>query len=209
MPASTSPAPTSPAKAPRVTARERLLESANELFYREGVQSVGIDRIIEHAGVAKASLYNSFGSKEELVLAYLESRHELIAGRLRAAVEAQDTPRAKILAVFDSQAVTMSRPDYRGCAFAAASAEAKPGGSVERSTRSYRGWIRELFTELATAAGARDPELLARQLQLLYDGAASSRNLDHDPLAAPTARAAVESLLDVSIPAKARSRSSR
>ncbi len=199
-----------PVKTPRVSARERLLASANELFYREGVQSVGIDKIIEHAGVAKASLYNSFGSKEELVHAYLESRHEVVAARITAAVEAQATPRDKILAVFDSQAVSMSRPDYRGCAFAAASAEAKPGGSVEESTRSYRTWLRALFTELATAAGAPDPGLLARQLQLLYDGAASSGNLDQDPVAAAsTARAAVESLLGASIPAKAPSRSSR
>jgi AcrR family transcriptional regulator len=196
----------SPTKTPRVTARDRLLESANELFYREGVQSVGIDRIIEHAGVAKATLYNTFGSKDELVHAYLEHRHEVIAARIQAAVDAQATPWAKILAIFDSQAKTMARPDYRGCAFAAASAEAKPGGSVERSTRSYRSWMRELFTELSTRAGARDPEMLARQLQLLYDGAASAGNLDHDPQAAATARAAVESLLGASIPARARPR---
>jgi AcrR family transcriptional regulator len=205
-----SPAPSAPStRGPRATARERLLASANELFYREGVQSVGIDRIIEHAGVAKASLYNSFGSKEELVHAYLEHRHEVIAARIRAAVDAASTPWAKILAVFDSQAETMRRPGYRGCAFAAASAEAKPGGSVEQSTRSYRAWMRELFTELATSAAARDPELLGRQLQLLYDGAASSGNLDHDPLAAATARTAVASLLSASVPARARPRTSR
>ena len=58
------------------SARERLLAAANELFYAEGVQTVGIDRVIERAGVAKASLYNTFGSKENLVRAYLESRHE-------------------------------------------------------------------------------------------------------------------------------------
>ena len=201
--------PASPTKAPRVTARERLLASADELFYREGVQSVGIDRIIEHAGVAKASLYNSFGSKEELVHAYLESRHQLISARITAAVESQTTPWAKILAIFDSQAETMRRPDYRGCAFAAASAEAKPGGTVEQSTRAYRAWLRELFTDLATRAAARDPELLGRQLQLIYDGAASSRTLDHDALAAATARVAVETLLAASIPAKARPRASR
>jgi AcrR family transcriptional regulator len=199
----------SPTKAPRATARERLLQSANELFYREGVQSVGIDRIIEHAGVAKASLYNTFGSKEELVHAYLVHRHEVIADRLQRAVDAQTTPRARILAIFDSQAETIRRPGYRGCAFAAASAEAKPGGSVEQSTRFYRAWVRDLFTGLAAEAGAADPELLGRQLHLLYDGAGSSGNLDRDPTAATTARAAAESLLDASIPAKARSRAAR
>jgi len=125
----------------------------------------------------------------------------VIADRLQRAVDAQSTPRARILAIFDSQAETIRRPDYRGCAFAAASAEARPGGSVEKSTHAYRGWVRDLFTGLAAETGAADPELLGRQLHLLYDGAGSSGNLDRDPTAAATARTAAESLLDASIPA--------
>src|SRR6202166_2107173 len=74
------------------TARERLLAAANELFYAEGVQTVGVDRIIEHAGVAKASLYNLFGSKEALVAAYLASRHERTTSRLTEAIERVDDP---------------------------------------------------------------------------------------------------------------------
>jgi AcrR family transcriptional regulator len=181
---------------PKVSARERLLESANELFYREGVHSVGIDRVIEHAGVAKASLYNTFGSKEELVHAYLLGRHATTTARVTAAVEAQTTPREKVLAVFDSQADAQRQPGFRGCAFSAASAESKPGGLVEEATRDYRHWFRSLFTELAASADAADPGLLGRQLHLLYDGAASAGNLDHDPAAAGTARAAAEVLLD-------------
>src|ERR1700746_3618967 len=86
--------------------RERLLAAADELFYAEGVQSVGIDRVIERAGVAKASLYSTFGSKEELVRAYLDERHARIVGRLPAAVDAVDPaePVKRILAVFDAQA---------------------------------------------------------------------------------------------------------
>src|SRR6202043_3203217 len=84
--------------------RERLLDAANELFYAEGVQTVGIDRVIERAGVAKASLYNLFGSKEELVAAYLASRHERTTSGLTDAIESVDNPREKILAVFDHQA---------------------------------------------------------------------------------------------------------
>jgi len=70
----------------RSSARERLLDAANDLFYAEGVQTVGVDRIIERAGVAKASLYNLFGSKEELVAAYLASRHERTTTRLTEAI---------------------------------------------------------------------------------------------------------------------------
>jgi AcrR family transcriptional regulator len=182
---------------PRTSARERLLASADELFYQEGVHSVGIDRVIEHAGVAKASLYNSFGSKEELVQAYLQQRHEATSARLTRVVAEHDDPRAKILAIFDSQGEVMARPGFRGCAFSGASAEAKPGGLVEESTRAYRDWIRALFTDLAGQAGAHRPAELARQLHLLYDGAASSGNLDHDAGAAHAARGAAEVLVDV------------
>ena len=88
----------------RGSARDRLLQAANELFYAEGVQTVGIDRIIERAGVAKASLYNHFASKEELVAAYLASRHDATTSRLVRAIEGVDDPRQKILAVFEAQA---------------------------------------------------------------------------------------------------------
>ncbi len=150
------------------------LEAATELFYADGVQSVGIDRAIERAGVAKASLYSTFGSKEELVRAYLEERHSTILGWRRAAVASVDDPVEKILAVFDSQARDFRRPDFNGCAFAGAMAESAPGGRVDEASKSYREDIRALFEELAVGVGAKDPDLLARQLQMLYDGARSA-----------------------------------
>ena len=165
---------------PKRSPRERLLEAATELFYADGVQSVGIDRVIERAGVAKASLYSTFGSKEELVRAYLEERHSTILRWRRAAVESVDDPVEKILAVFDSQARDFRRPDFNGCAFAGAMAESAPGGRVDEASKSYREDIRALFEELAVGAGAKDPDLLARQLQMLYDGAGSAAKLDRD-----------------------------
>src|ERR1700733_14855889 len=161
--------------------RERLLQAASELFYAEGVQSVGIDRVIERAGVAKASLYSTFGSKEQLVCAYLAARHAQTLGRLRAAVDAVEDPVERILTVFDAQAQLFRTPDYRGCAFAAAAAEAPAGGRVDEATESYRRDIRVLFTELSSAAGAKDPALLATQLQLIYDGGGLAANMDHNP----------------------------
>src|SRR5579884_1452511 len=103
--------------APTRSARERLLEAARELFYTEGVHTVGIDRVIERAGVAKASLYSTFGSKEGLVRAYLEEYHDRILARRRAAAESAPDPVSAILAVFDSMARDYQRPDYNGCAF--------------------------------------------------------------------------------------------
>ena len=181
--------------ATRPSARERLLAAANELFYDEGVHTVGIDRVIEHAGVAKASLYNTFGSKDALVRAYLETRHDNMVQRITAVVDRYDAPRERLLAVFEAQAEISAEPDYRGCAFARASAESHPGDLVEQATSTYRAWVRGMLTELAEQAGVPEPQVLARQLHLLYDGAGQSARLDHDPTAALAARAAAAVLL--------------
>src|SRR3982750_2332359 len=109
--------------APRQSARERLLAAAGELFYEEGLNSVGIDRVIERAGVAKASLYDCFGSKEELIRAYLQERHEARRTRLTAMLARYTTPRERLLGVFDSLAELFAQPRFRGCAFVRASAE--------------------------------------------------------------------------------------
>ena len=188
------------AGAVRLSARERLLAAANELFYNEGVHTVGIDRVIEQAGVAKASLYNTFGSKDELVRAYLQLRHDSVTQRITAAVERYDTPRERLLAVFEGQAELFAQPDYRGCAFARASAESQPGDLAEQATETYRRWVRTLLTELAAQAGVPPgPGVLARQLHLLYDGSGQSARLDHDPAAAVAARAAAAVLLDAAL----------
>jgi AcrR family transcriptional regulator len=184
----------------RASARDRLLAAANELFYAEGVQTVGIDRIIERAGVAKASLYNVFGSKEELVAAYLASRHDRTAGRLTEVIESVDDPRQKILAVFDSQAEQYQQPDFNGCAFIAASTEAPAHSLVEQAADQFRTWILAMFTNLAQQAGAADPANIGRQLYLIYDGAGLAGRMDHhDPAIAPAARSAVEVLLDAAL----------
>jgi AcrR family transcriptional regulator len=184
----------------RASARDRLLQAANELFYAEGVQTVGIDRIIERAGVAKASLYNHFASKEELVAAYLASRHDYTADRIVKAIEGVDDPRQKILAVFDSQAKQYEQRDFHGCAFIAACAEAPSGGLVEKAADEFRAWIRNMFTDLAAQAGAVNPTSLGRQLHLIYDGAGLAGRMDHhDPGIRSSARHAVETLLDAAL----------
>jgi AcrR family transcriptional regulator len=177
------------------SARERLLAAASELFYDEGVHTVGIDRVIERAGVAKASLYNTYGSKDELVRAYLEQRHEVIAARITRYLERYTTPRERLLGVFEAQGEIFGDAGYRGCAFVSASAES-PGEAVSRAADDYRGWVRGLLAGLAREAGAADPEKLARQLHMIYDGASLSARMDHDPAVSVTARAAAETLLD-------------
>jgi AcrR family transcriptional regulator len=182
--------------APRPSARERLLAAADELFYHEGVQSVGVDRVVQKAGVAKASLYSLFGSKEELVQAYLDARHDETRKQVERTLTRFRTPRERLLGVFDAQGQLFTEPDFNGCAHMTASAEARHGGPVESANDRFRQWVRTLFTDLAQEAGVADPVELARQLHLLYDGAGVSARMDRDPSAATTARSAAAALFD-------------
>lgn len=180
------------------TPRERLLAAANELFYAEGVHTVGIDRVIGRAGVAKASLYSTYGSKDALVRAYLESRHEGIRARMQAAVEGASTPRDALLAVFETLADRISAPDYRGCAFVRASAESDDDVAMQTS-REFRGWLHDLLVGLAREAGAADAETLARQLVMVYDGAGLGVRMDQNADSGRQAVAAAQALVDAAL----------
>jgi AcrR family transcriptional regulator len=160
------------------------------------VRTVGIDRIIEHAGVAKASLYNLFGSKEELVCAYLESRHASTKERIARTLTRFPTPYERLLGVFDAQGEFFTDPRFNGCAFASAGAEAPPGSSVEAAIAEYRAWVRTLFADLAREAGFVEPDTVAQQLHLLYDGAILSARTDRDATAATRAKVAAAAILD-------------
>ena len=186
-----------PARGDRRPVRERLLASADELFYREGINNVGIDRILEHAGVAKASLYSTFGSKDELVRAYLEQRQDTRRARIERHLAGRRSPRERLLAVFDAQAEAMAEPGFRGCAFLMASAE-QPGESRGKPVcDDYRGWIRALFVQLVKEAGLRRPDALARQLLLLYDGVSVAAQMDGNGTeACASARATAAALID-------------
>jgi hypothetical protein len=119
--------------------------------------------------------------------------------RIMAAVERHRSPRKRLLAVFEAQRQTFAQPGFRGCAFVAATAEAPRAGLIEQAAEDYRAWIRALFTDLAQEAGAADPRELARQLQVIYDGAGLAARMDHDPSIATCARAAAEALLEASL----------
>ena len=183
-------------KVVKPSARDRLLAAADELFYAEGVHTVGIDRVFEHAGVAKASLYSSFGNKDGLIRAYLEGRRQRRRDRITAWVERYDDPQDRVLSVFDMLADLAAMPTYRGCAFYNATAESPPGSTTEQVSNEFRGWIRGLLIDLAREAGAKDPEALAAQLVILYDGASVGARMNGSPAAALTARAIAATLLD-------------
>jgi len=188
---------------PRLSARDRLLAAADDLFYSEGVHVVGVDRIVERAGVTKATLYNTFGSKEELVGAYLEQHMRRRQRRIARILEANDTPRKRILGIFAEVESLLAESQFRGCRFINAAAEARPGDASEVASEEYRGWLLSIFADLAEAAGARNAKQLARQLLLLYDGAAVAARMDEDRRGAAIATGSgVVALLDAAIPVR-------
>ena len=180
----------------RQSARERLLAAAGELFYEEGVQSVGIDKVIERAGVAKASLYGNFDGKDDLVRAYLDARRERRRAAIEAHVARHKAPRDKLLSIFDALAESIAKPSYRGCAFLRASAEMPAEASGREVVREARSWLRELLSTLAKETGAAKPKALARQLLMMYDGASASAQLEPEPGIAAVAKSAAEVLID-------------
>jgi AcrR family transcriptional regulator len=169
----------------RQSPRERLLAASDELFYRNGVHSTGIDAVIAKADVAKGSLYYIFGGKDELVAAYLRGRLETWRNSVEAAQAGADDADGKILAIFDALADYVSRPGYRGCPFHNAAAEAPAGQAQQLATREYRDWVRQTFRKLAADTGAADPGALADALIVLYDGALATAGTTQPRRSAP------------------------
>lgn len=178
------------------SARDRLLDTADRLFYSSGVQTVGVDRVLEESGVAKRSLYRNFGSKNGLIEAYLQRRHQGTIERLSEAIASVDDPREKVLAVFDAQARTFSEPGFNGCAITNADSEAEPGSVIDHAAAEFRAWIRSMFIELAAGIKAEDPQRLGRQLHALYDGGITAAKIDHDATIAADTRAAAQTLVE-------------
>jgi AcrR family transcriptional regulator len=154
-------------------ARERILSSSYELFSRRGVQSVGIDTIITHSGVARQTLYRHFPSKQALVLAFLERRERLwTRGWLQHEVELRATdPSQRLLAIFDLLDEWFHRPDYEGCSFINVMlASADPSDPIHRAGASYLAGVRTFIEEQARRAGVVDAEGFARTWHILMNG---------------------------------------
>ncbi len=187
---------------------ERILATATDLFYRQGVRAVGIQRVIDEAGIAKASLYAHYRSKDDLVAACL-ARH---AASVRAGIEARLArpgldARGQLLALFDYQVDSIAGADFRGCPFLNVNSEiANAAHPAKRTIAAQRAWLHDLIAGLVADAGATSPHQLAGTLVVLFDGSSSSSTIDADPAAARHARWAAEQLLDAHLPARPRKR---
>jgi AcrR family transcriptional regulator len=183
-------------QAPERSAERRILDSACQLFYTQGLRAVGIDRVLEQAGAAKASLYAHYPSKDDLVAAYLERQAEEWRTRIAAKVRPTDG-RAGILMLFELLESWANSAGFRGCPFLNAVEELPdPSHPGRQATRRHRACVHDLIRGLVASAGVRPVERVARALVVLYDGAIASAVLDGDPHAVSAARFAAERLLD-------------
>ncbi|MEU8123441.1 helix-turn-helix domain-containing protein [Spirillospora sp. NPDC049024] len=183
----------------RSAAWTRVFDTAMRLFYAEGVHAVGIDRIIAEAGVAKATFYHHFPSKDDLVRAYIveQSRRQ----RGLADVPEAATPREAVTTAFERMCRVGADPAFRGCPFINAAAEyPDPAHPVRRAIDEHREWLRTLFRDLLAADGHPTPDRTAQALMLLKDGLAVGFDLDDPHQVRAAVQETVTRLLDAPPP---------
>ncbi len=164
-------------------ARQRLLRTASDLFYREGIHSVGVDRIVAEGAVTRATFYRHFPSKEDLVVAYLQAEDAALRAMFEAVAtqlaESEGTPEQVLEAIIQGIADDISRNHTRGCPFINASAEYPDAASAVRLTvADHRAWFRATLEGALAAAGRTEATERAGALVLLRDAALVGGYLD-------------------------------
>lgn len=181
-------------KKERTPAAERILRTASEMFYRDGIRAVGVDAIAAEASVPKKTLYDKFGSKDRLIADYLRARDERWRAWLMEFVQKRGGSAVeRILSTFDALEVWRERENYRGCAFVNAAAEFPDDNHPARvAVLEQKRWMREYLTGLCEEAGAVDPEALAVKLFILHEGATVAYSLGPSTGVVPKARGMAE-----------------
>lgn len=155
-------------------AARRVLDAAAELFYSQGINAVGVDLIAKRAGVTKKTLYDRFGSKDELITRYLRERDERWRAWLLAEIDRTaggGSPRERILATFDALGAWAQRESPRGCSFVNAAAELPDASHPARALiQGQKRWLRDYLRDLCVAADVADADGLADELMLIHEG---------------------------------------
>ena len=182
----------------RPTKRDELVGKALKAFYANGFHATGMDRLVEETGISKTSMYKHFRSKEDLILAALQRRDAEFRDWLyRRMATLGKTPREQLLAMFDALGEWFEDPGFRGCMFVKAASEYQdPRHPIHAQCAAHKAQIFDHLRSLAGEAGAADPDLLARQLLILKEGAIVAAQVEHDRQAAESAKAAAATLLD-------------
>lgn len=183
--------------------RQRLVETAYELFSRNGFHAIGLDRIIDEVGVSKQTFYNHFESKDDLILAVLEHRSKDEVNIVTRLLDqfGGDDPRARLLAIFDVLDSMLNDPEFRGCLFITAAAEfpSHTDPAHQAAARHARALL-DLYLSLAVRAGVEKPLVVAQQLAILFDGALLLKHVTGNADAPRLAREAGMLLLEQHLP---------
>lgn len=174
----------------------RILDVASELFYRRGIHAVGVDTIAAESGVTKRTLYDRFGSKDGLLVAYLKARDRRWRKLVTSHLDSCEDPVQRVLAPFEVLALWLKESD-RGCSFVNAFAELpEPDHPGRQVIVAEKKWLGALFRELLVEAGVREPDRLAVQLLSLHEGAVVSNAIADESTAATAVHAAARALVE-------------
>lgn len=186
----------------RESAREKILATASGLFYEHGFRAVGVDTIIEESGVAKMSLYRHFPSKDDLILAYLQTTYDNMIGWMNGLVEPHpEDGKAAIMALFEGLADLTSQGACHGCAFLLAASEfPSQQHPAHQIALAYKQTNLEILQRLAQQAGAVNPLQLSQQLFLLMDGALAAVRVFGPTNPSQSLVSATKALLEASLP---------
>ena len=178
--------------------RDIILDVTEKLIYRNGIAATGMDLLVKTAGVSRKSVYRYFANKDELVIAALQRRDERWMQWLRNEVEHYSTTGERLLGVFSALKTWFGSDDFRGCAFINTSGETGDAQDpVRLVAREHKQKLLDYVCELCTEHGAKDPQLLAKQLLILIDGAITVALVMGDHSAADNAQCMARKLLDL------------
>jgi AcrR family transcriptional regulator len=184
--------------------RERLIQTAHDLFYSEGFHTVGLDRILQDVGVTKTTFYNHFESKDDLILAVLEWHdawwRQTFMQMLRD--HGGDTPRGQLTCIFDAIDDMLASDGFNGCIFINVAVHfPRAHDPAHQAAAAHKRAMGDILRELAGYAGATDPAAFAEEMSLLLEGSYVTRQVSGNPETAAIARRIAELLIEKYLPA--------
>jgi AcrR family transcriptional regulator len=186
----------------RPSKRDELVRKAFEIFYKDGFHATGMDKLVAETGISKTTMFKHFRTKDELILAVLRYRDETFRNWFFRRLDEFDLPpRQRLLATFDVLNEWFDDPKFKGCMFIKASAEfQEPSHPAFTQSAEHKRLLQQAIKFIAEQAGARDPDLLSRQLLILKEGAIVAAHMGFDPYPADVAKQAAEALINAQIP---------
>jgi AcrR family transcriptional regulator len=180
--------------------RERLMEAAGELFYREGLHAITADRVADRAGLTKPTIYNLFGSKDALVFETLQRRGEQIRAHIEQRAAAHAEPLRKLAEVLHVHAEMLTSDGFHGCPLVLAAVQAPDSAEAKALALAHKTWLRGLLAQFARRGGLKSPDTLASSLVLIIEGAAALSAVQAAEIVARHARAASRALITAHTP---------